>query len=460
MAKKEYDIVVIGSGPGGYVAAIRAAQLGFSTACIEKDKTLGGTCLNVGCIPSKTLLQSTHYYDLMKNHGESHGLKVEGLAYDFERMMSRKEEVVKQLNLGIASLFDKNKIDRIEGTAAFIDPETLDVGGQVIKGKHFILATGSEPIPLPFLPFDEEKVLSSTGALSLKKVPPKLLIVGAGVIGLELASVYSRLGSAITVVEMLGSVTPTLDESICSTLLKIFEKQGFKFYLNGQVTAVEVHENGVKVTFLHADKELQSDVDSLLVAVGRRPYTAGLNLDKAGIATKRGFIVTDKNFKTSQAHIFAIGDLTEGPGLAHRASEEGVAVVEQIAGQPSAVNYMTIPNVVYTHPEVASVGLTEAEAKAMGLELLIGLFPLRKNPRALCSNDSDGFVKVVGESRSGRLIGMHIIAPHASEMIGEGVVALEKKMTLEELARTSHAHPTLGESIKDATLLALKRAIH
>jgi dihydrolipoyl dehydrogenase len=460
MTEKNYDVVVIGAGPGGYVAAIRAAQLGFKTACIEKGKTLGGTCLNVGCIPSKALLQSTEYYNLLKHDGETHGIIFNDLNFDFDKMMNRKEEVVEGLTHGIAALFNKNKIDRIEGVASFVDPHTVVVNGEKIIGKHFILATGSEPIPLPFLPFDEEKVVSSTGALSLKTVPNTMLVIGAGVIGLELASVYRRLGTEITVVEMLDTVTPTMDHTVCKTLLQIFKKQGMEFYLKGKVTAGEVHEKGVKISFEHDGKNHQKDVDVVLVCVGRRPYSAGLDLDKAGVTTNRGFVVVDNNFRTAQPHIYAIGDLTEGPGLAHRASEEGMAAVEIIAGQQSHVNFMAIPNVVYTHPEVASVGLTEAEAKKMGLKPAVGMFQFKGNPRARCSHDTDGFVKVIGDADSGRLIGMHIVGPHASELIGEGVMAIEKKMTLEELARASHAHPTLTEAIKDATLAALKRPIH
>ncbi|MEM1282116.1 MAG: dihydrolipoyl dehydrogenase [Chlamydiota bacterium] len=460
MTEKNFDLVVIGAGPGGYVAAIRAAQLGLKTACIEKDKTLGGTCLNVGCIPSKTLLQSTEYYHLLKHDGEVHGIKAQGIDYDFNQMMTRKGEVVKGLTQGIAALFQKNKIDRIEGVATFLDSTTVEVNGDRIKSKYFILATGSEPIPLPFLPFDEEKVVSSTGALSLQNVPKKMLVIGAGVIGLELASVYNRLGTEITVVEMLDTVTPNMDETVCKTLLKIFKKQGLEFYLKGKVTSGKVHNKDVKVTFEHDGKEHKKDVDIVLVCVGRRPYSAGLGLEQAGVNTNRGFVTIDCNFRTSQPHIFAIGDLTEGPGLAHRASEEGVAAVEIIAGQQTHVNLMAIPNVVYTHPEVASVGVTEAEAKEMGLKPTIGLFQFKGNPRARCSHDTEGVVKIIGDSESGRLIGMHIVGPHASELIGEGVMAIEKKMTLEELARASHAHPTLTEAIKDATLAALKRPIH
>lgn len=460
MANKKYDVIVIGSGPGGYVAAIRAAQLGLKTACVEKDKTLGGTCLNVGCIPSKALLQSTEYYHLLKHDGDTHGISYKGLSFDFKKMMDRKDGVVKGLTQGIAALFNKNKIDRIEGVASFVDPHTIEVNGEKISGSHFILATGSEPVELPFLPFDEEKVVSSTGALSLKNVPKKMLVIGAGVIGLELASVYKRLGTEITVVEMLDTVTPMMDHTVCKTLLQIFKKQGLEFFLRAKVTAGKVSKKGVKITFEHEGNEQTRDVDVVLVSVGRRPYSKGLNLENASVVMNRGFVVVDGQFRTSQPHIYAIGDLTDGPGLAHRASEEGMAAAEIIAGKHSHVNLMAIPNVVYTHPEVASVGLTEKEAKDMGLQPMVGMFQFKGNPRARCSNDTDGIVKLIGDAASGRLIGLHIVGPHASELIGEGVMAIESKMTVEEIAIASHAHPTLTEAIKDAALAALKRPIH
>lgn len=461
MANKKYDVVVIGSGPGGYVAAIRAAQLGFKTACIEKYPSLGGTCLNVGCIPSKALLQSSEYYNLLKADGKIHGIECNGIKHNFKTMMKRKSEVVDGLTGSIALLFQKNKIDRIEGSASFIDTHTVEVNGEKIESENFIIATGSKPIELPFLPFDEKVIVSSTGALVLKKVPKKMLIIGAGVIGVELASVYNRLGCDVTIVEMLDKVCPTMDQSVCKSLLDIYTKQGLKFYLNGKVTSGKATSKGATITFTHDGKEHIHKVDVVMVAVGRRPYTDGLGLEKIGIEKdKRGFVPVDAQFRTTQANIFAVGDIVDGPMLAHRASEEGVAAVDVLAGQDTHVNYMAIPNVIYTHPEVASVGLTEEEAKDMGLKPVNGTFYFRNNPRARCSHDTDGLVKVIGDSASGRLIGMHIVGPHASELIGEGVMAIEKKATLEDLARASHAHPTLCEAIKDAALAALRRPIH
>ncbi|MEC7840498.1 MAG: dihydrolipoyl dehydrogenase [Chlamydiota bacterium] len=461
MTNKKYDVIVIGSGPGGYVAAIRAAQLGFKTACIEKYPTLGGTCLNVGCIPSKALLQSSEYYHLLKHDGKIHGIDCGEIKHNFKTMMNRKSHVVDGLTGSIALLFQKNKIDRIEGVATFLDPYSVEVKGEKITADHFILATGSKPIELPFLPFDEKKIVSSTGALALNKVPKKMLVIGAGVIGVELASVYSRLGSKVTIVEMLDRVCPGMDLTVCKSLQEIYTKQGLEFYLQGKVTSGEVTSKGVKITFTHESKEYVENVDVAMVSVGRRPYTEGLGLDKIGIETdERGFVPVNSQFRTRHAHILAIGDIIDGPMLAHKASEEGMAAAEVLAGHDTHVNYMAIPNVIYTHPEVASVGLTEQEAKDMGLKPKSGIFYFRNNPRARCSHDTDGLVKVIGDATSGRLIGMHIIGPHASELIGEGVMAIEKKATLEDLARASHAHPTLCEAIKDASLAALRRPIH
>lgn len=461
MATEQYDLVVIGSGPGGYVAAVRAAQLGFKTACVEKEHTLGGTCLNVGCIPSKALLQSTEYYATMRHQGKELGLEFEGLSYEFSQMMKRKEEVVKGLTGSVDQLFKKNKVERIEGTAQFLNPQTLEVGKRQITAKYFLIATGSEPIPLPFLPFDEKKVLSSTGALALPKVPQTMVVIGAGVIGVELASVYQRLGCDVTLVEMLDHICPTNDRAISRAFLQILKKQGLKFFLSAKVTEGKVHDKGVIVKFTYDTTEVTLDVDVVLVVVGRRPYTQGLGLDKAGVQlSPKGLIEVDSRFRTSQKHILAIGDVIDGPMLAHKASEEGVAAVELLAGLESHVNYTAIPNVIYTHPEVASVGLTENEAKEMGLIPQVGTVYFRGNARARCSDDTEGLVKIIGDQTSGRLIGLHIIGPHASELIAEGMIALEKKATLEDIARASHAHPTLSEAIKEAALTALQRPMH
>jgi len=456
-----YDLVIIGGGVGGYVAAIRAAQLGLKTACIEKEKTFGGTCLNVGCIPSKALLQSSEFYSFIEKKAKEHGIFVSDLKIEFEKMMGRKDQVVEGLVKGISHLLKRNNIATFYGTATFISPHVVQVGKQEIEAKKFILATGSEPCSLPFLTIDESLVLSSTGALSLKKVPKKMIVIGAGVIGVELASVYNRLGSEVTVIEMLDRVCPAMDGTIGKTLLQVLKKQGLTFHLEAKVTEAKVKKDSVTLAVSTQNGNHEWSADVVLVAIGRRPYSKGLGLDTIGISlTPQGFVPVDQNFCTSQPHIFAIGDLIEGPMLAHRASEEGMAVVEMIAGTPACINYMAIPNVIYTHPEVAAVGLTEEETKNLGLSIQVGICSFKGNPRARCSGDTEGMVKVIGESSTGKLLGIHIIGPHASEMIGEGVMAIEKQMTLKELGNASHAHPTLCEAIKEAALQAQGRAIH
>jgi len=457
---RQYDVVVIGSGPGGYIAAIRAAQLGLKTACVEKDKSLGGTCLNVGCIPSKALLTSTEYYEWIQKESAKHGVNVAQSTIDFDKMMARKTEVVNGLTGGVASLFKMHKIDRIEGKARFSSQNLLQVGDQVVEGEHFIVATGSESIPLPFLPFDEKFVVSSTGALALPKIPKRLLIVGAGVIGVEIASIYRRLGSEVVLVEMLDRICPTMDGAISKSLQTILKKQGLEFHLQTKVTAGKEVQNGVVLTVEENQNRFELSGDHVLVAVGRRPYTADLGLKEIGvILDKKGFVQINSQFQTSLPHIYAIGDVIEGPMLAHKASEEGVAAAEIIAGHHPAINYLTIPNVIYTHPEVAAVGMTEGEAREAGLDLLLGTCSLRALGRARCMGETDGLVKIIGEKHSGRLIGMHIIAPHAAELIGEGVLALTNKMTVEDLANAPHAHPALGEGIKEAALNALGRQL-
>lgn len=456
-----YDVVVIGSGPGGYVAAIRAAQLGLKTACIEKDPTLGGTCLNVGCIPSKSLLQSSELYSQILHHSKEHGIQATA-KLDFSQMMKRKDQVVSGFNQGIQGLFKKNKITHIKGKATFVSPTTVTAAGQEITSKNFILATGSEPTPLPFLPFDEKQVLSSTGALAMQKIPKKMVIVGAGIIGVELGSVYSRLGTEVTFVEFLDRVCPTLDASLSKGLEQALTKQGMTFHLRAKVTSAEVTPTGVTLTTEQSDKTTaQFTADVALVSIGRRPYTDGLGLDKAGLETdKRGFIPIDANFRTKQPHIYAIGDIVDGPMLAHKASEEGYVVSEIIAGQSPHIEYIAIPSVVYTHPEVGAVGLTEAEAKGMNLPIKTGQFPLKANSRARCSGEEEGFVKMIACQKTGTLLGVHILSAHAGELIAEATLAIEKRVTAFELGNLCHAHPTLSEALKEAALAISKKAIH
>lgn len=453
----KYDVIVIGSGPGGYVAAIRAAQLGLKTACIEKNSTLGGTCLNVGCIPSKALLNSSEFYAKIKKDAAIHGIKTSGLEYDLSQMMSRKEKIVSSFIIGIEGLLKKNKIDRIQGHGRLKGPNSVEVGGQVIEGNSIILATGSEPSSLPFLPFDEKKILSSTGALSLSKVPKKMLIIGAGVIGVELGSVYQRLGTEVIFIEFFDRICPSFDLSISKGLLKSLTAQGMTFHLSHKVIR---YENG-ELVVQGPNGETKFSADQILVAVGRKPYTHQLGLETVGIETDpKGFIPIDTSFRTIQPNIFAIGDLVEGPMLAHKASEEGIAVAELIAGKRPTIDYLSIPNVIYTHPEVASVGFTEEELKLRGITYKSGQFPFKANSRARCTGDDEGFVKVLGEAKSHRLLGIHILGPNASELIAEGVHALLRRSTVDELADTVHAHPTLSETIKEAALTVFKTAIH
>jgi len=457
---ESFDVIVIGSGPGGYVAAIRCAQLGLKTACIEKRAELGGTCLNVGCIPSKALLHSSEFYWKVNKEAAAHGIEISQAALNFPQMMARKNQIVTSFNQGIAGLFQKNKITRITGTAQFVNPTTVSVTNgatQELSARFIILATGSEPTPLPFLPFDERRVLSSTGALSLQQIPKTLLVIGAGIIGVELGSVYARLGSQVTFIEFLDRICPTLDASLSKELQRLLQSQGMQFHLCSKVTSAAVGQT--QVTLNVAGQEMRAE--AVLICIGRRPYTQGLNLDKAGVAmTEKGAIQIDPSFRTTQPHIFAIGDSVDGPMLAHKASEEGVAVAEIIQGHRPKIHYATIPNVVYTHPEVASVGLTEEEAKAAGLSIKVGTTAFKANSRARCIAEEEGFVKMIAEAKGGKVIGVHIIGANASELIAEAVLALQKGVTYEEIATLPHAHPTLSEALKEAALSVDKRAIH
>lgn len=461
-----FDLVVIGSGPGGYQAAIRAAQLGFRVAVVEKYATFGGTCLNVGCIPSKALLDSSEWYYEAQHGFVGHGISVSGLSLDLAAMMTRKQRVVRQLTQGIAGLFKKNKITPVIGTARLLGAGKVGVtaGGseQVLETERILLATGSKPTPLPSLPFDGERIINSTEALALPKVPARLLVVGAGAIGLELGSVWSRLGASVQVVEFLDRIVPMMDHGMGAQLQRVLTKQGITFRLQTSATGAERTATGVRVSLKQADGTVtQEEADVVLVAVGRRPYTDGLGVREVGLQLdERGRINVNPHFETSVRGIWAIGDVIAGPMLAHKAEEEGVAAVEQMAGVAGHVNYETIPNVVYTWPELASVGLTEEQCAAQGLTVNVGNFPFMANARAKCLDATDGGAKMIADATTDRILGVHILGPRASDLIAEAAVAMEFGASAEDLARSSHAHPTLPEVIKEAALAVAKRAIN
>lgn len=456
-----YDVVVIGSGPGGYVAAIRSAQLGLKTACIEKSKTLGGTCLNIGCIPSKALLHSSELYWKLKKEGASHGLLFSESSCDLSQMMARKEGVVASFVKGIEGLFQKNKVTWIQGEGRLKTPHAVAVGETTIEARFIVLATGSEPISLPFLPFDEKRVLSSTGALSLSSIPKKLFIIGAGVIGVELGSVYNRLGSEVVFLEFLDRICPAFDFALSKGLQKSLTAQGMTFHLSHKVLRADVSPKEIKLIAQGPSGEIPFSGDAVLVAIGRRPYSENLGLEAVAIQKdSKGFLPIDASFRTAQPSIFAIGDLVEGPMLAHKASEEGIAVAELIAGHRPTLDYLSIPNVAYTHPEVAAVGLTEEELKARGIAYRASQFPFKANSRARCVGDSEGFVKLLAEEKSHRLLGVHVIGPSASEIIAEAALAIASRTTAETLASTCHAHPTFSEALKEAALGLFGSPIH
>lgn len=459
---KQYDLIVIGAGPGGYVAAIRAAQLGLSVACVEAEKKLGGTCLRVGCIPSKALLESSHKFVEAKESFSSHGIKVSEVELDLKTMMKRKTKVVNTLTTGIAHLFKKNGVDRYEGLGSFVDSNTVLVTGSEestqITGEKILIATGSSIAPLNGVEVDGDLIGGSTAALSYAEVPETLVVIGGGVIGLELGSVWSRLGAKVIVLEYQDRLMAGMDAELAAETQKILAKQGIEFRLGVRVTGASVKDGECVVTY---DGGEPIKCDRVLLSVGRRPNTAGLGLEKAGVACDdRGRVVVDDHFKTNVNSIFAIGDVIRGPMLAHKAEEEGVACVEYIATGYGHINYNAIPSVVYTHPEVASVGRTEEELTDAGISYSKGKFPFMANGRARAMSDTEGFVKILADSSTDRLLGVHIVGPHAGDLIAEAAVAIEFGASAEDLARSCHAHPTLAEVIKEAALAVDKRALH
>jgi dihydrolipoamide dehydrogenase len=467
MPNESFDIVVIGGGPGGYVAAIRAAQLGLKTALVEKRQTLGGTCLNVGCIPSKALLHSSEMFAFAHGHAAAHGVKLEKVSLDLPTMMKRKASVVDGLVKGVGQLVQARKITRLEGTGRLKTQGTVVVataaGEQEISGQHIIIATGSVPVQLPFMPFDGQTVVSSDEAIAFDQVPEKLVVVGAGAIGLELGSVWARLGSDVTVVEFLPRIAAGYDEDVTRAAERAFKKQGLKFETGAKVTGLKPAQGKAKavLTAERDGKVIEIEADKVLVAVGRAPFTQNLGLEAAGVALdERKRIKTDAHFKTSAPGIYAIGDVIAGPMLAHKAEEEGVAVVELIAGKAGHVNYEVIPNVIYTDPEIAGVGLTETIAKERKLDYRVGKFPLAANGRALANDATDGFVKVIADAKTDRLLGVQIVGRGASELIAEAVAHMEYGGSAEDLGRTVHAHPTMSEALKEAGLAVSKSAIH
>ena len=462
----DFDLVVIGSGPGGYVASIRAAQLGMKVACIEKESALGGTCLNIGCIPSKALLNSSEKFIEISNYVEEHGIKTDKVDLDLAKLMQRKEKIVKKLTTGISFLFKKNKITHIPGKATFVDKNTIVVKNSKqeinISAKNFIIATGSSSIEIPNITVDEKQIVTSTGALSLNKVPKTLLVIGGGYIGLEMGSVWSRLGSKVTVVEALDRIVPTMDDEVAKEFMTSLQKQGLEFKLSHKVISTKVNKNDVEVIIQYSDKkEVKIKYEIVLMSVGRKPNTSELNLEKIGVKlTKNNSIQIDNDFKTSVDGIYAIGDVVPGPMLAHKAEEEGIACVEIIKGQKPHVNYDAIPAIVYTNPEIASVGKTEEQLKELNIDYKVGKFPFMANGRALTTSSPEGFVKILVDKKTDLILGAHIIGHDAGQLIAEIVTAMEFGGSSEDIARICHAHPTTSEAVKEAALNVDGRAIH
>jgi dihydrolipoamide dehydrogenase len=467
-ATTRFDLIIIGAGPGGYVAAVRASQLGLKTACIEAEASLGGVCLNVGCIPSKALLDSSEYYHLAKDHFAGHGIKIDKLSLDLKTLLARKDKVVGELTENVRQLLEGHGVTIVHGRAKVTAPGEVAVKSGQRKAvaytadRAILLATGSTPIEVPGMPFDGKRIVSSTEALDFPRVPKKLGVVGGGYIGLELGSVWQRLGAEVTVIEMLPKIATTLDGQVGRTLDRLLRKQGLDLRLKTQVTAAEATARQVKVTIKSDKGSSDLTFDRLLVAVGRRPNSAGLGLEEVGVVLdgKTGHVLVDENFQTNVAGIYAIGDLTPGPALAHKASAEGTAAVECIAGRAGEVNYDTIPAVVYTWPEVASVGLTEEAVKARKIPYCVGSFPFSGAGRARCMGETDGFVKLLAHSKTDRILGVHIIGPRAADMIAECVLAMEFGASSEDIARTVHGHPTFSEALMEAALAVRKCSIY
>ena len=464
---ESFDLVVIGGGPGGYVCAIRAAQLGLKTACVESRGTLGGTCLNVGCIPSKSLLNLSENFQKAKKDFTHQGIEIDGIKLNIDKMMSNKNKSVQVLTKGVEFLFKKNKVTYIKGKGVLFSKNDVVVyeNGKKTsyKSKNIVIATGSSSSSVPGIEINENNIISSTGAISLQKVPKSMVVIGGGYIGLEMGSVWSRLGSDVTVIEYLDHITPGMDREVSKEFQKILTKQGIKFLLNNKVTNVKDENNKVIVEFEDKNTKTKNKIEceKVLVSVGRKPYTEGLNLSKIGInKDKKGRIDIDKEFRTSIKNIFAIGDVIKGPMLAHKAEEEGIAVAEILAGQSGHVNYDVIPGVIYTSPEVATVGKTEEELKKLKISYKIGKFPFMANSRAKVNNETEGFVKILADSKTDKVLGVHIIGPHSGDMIAEMAIAMEFGASAEDIARTCHAHPTHTEAIKEAALAVEKRPIH
>lgn len=482
MSQKSYDLIVIGAGPGGYVCAIRAAQLGMAVACVEKRGTLGGTCLNVGCIPSKALLHASHEYEKISHDFPKLGVKVKGAEIDLKAMMKHKDDVIAANTQGIAFLFKKNKIDWLKGEGTITKAGEVRVtpplappqaggkktaqtasGGEVYTAKHIVIATGSDVVGLPGIEIDEKQIVSSTGALELPKVPQSLTVIGGGVIGLELGAVWRRLGAEVTVIEYMDQILPGMDGEVRKEAQKLFAKQGLNFKLSSKVTGAKISKGGVELTVEPAAggkaEKIKSEI--VLCCVGRKAYTDGLGLDAVGVARdERGRVKTDKHFKTNIDGIYAIGDVIAGPMLAHKAEDEGVVLAEILAGQSGHIDYNLIPGVVYTAPEVASVGQTEEQLKEAGIKYNVGKFPFMANGRARAMNAIDGFVKILADAKSDRVLGVHMIGPEVGTLIAEVVLAMEFGASAEDIARTCHAHPTLEEVVKEAALAVDKRPIH